>query len=190
MEFLKIGSAISTRNGRIYEISRNSTFPEIRARASGSGPTHQNLSADLDQEIRGNRLGYIHSGLEDFPDFQKLQLPGNPSPGFRSPDHFWDRFRITFWITSGIIFGSLPGSLLDRFRGRFLDHFRDRFQDHFLDHFWDRFWITFGVAFGSRSVPPWVPPLIPSGIQFWLVLDRLGEGIGCQTVVFKDFLAK
>ena len=96
MEFLKIGSAISTRNGRIYEISRNSTFPEIPARASGSGPTHQNLSPDLDQEIRGNRLGYIHSGLEEFPDFQKLQFPGNPRPGFRSPDHFWDRFRIIF----------------------------------------------------------------------------------------------
>ena len=114
MEFLKIGSAISTRNGRILEISRNSTFPEIRARASGSGPTHQNLSPDLDQEIRSNRLGYIHSGLADSPDFQKLQIPGNPRPGFRSPDHFWDRFQDhfsdhfwdRFWITFGVAFGS------------------------------------------------------------------------------------
>ena len=47
MEFLKIGSAISTPNWRISEISRNSTFTGIRARASGSGPTRQNLRPDL-----------------------------------------------------------------------------------------------------------------------------------------------
>ena len=103
MEFLKIGSAISTPNGRISEISRNSTFPEIRARASGSGPTRQNLSPDLriwaragraaisipthvfyeNHGIRENRVGHIHSKWKDFRDFQKFHFPGNPSPSLR-----------------------------------------------------------------------------------------------------------
>ena len=94
---------ISTRNGRILEISRNSTFPEIRARASGSGPTHQNLSPDLrfwaragraaisiptpsfyeNHGIPENRGGYIHSIWKDFRDFQKFHFSGNPSPSLR-----------------------------------------------------------------------------------------------------------
>ena len=96
MEFLEIGSAISTPNSRISEISRNSTFPGIRARASGSGPTRQNLSPDLrlwaragraaisipthlfyeNHEILGNPLGYIHSNLKDFQISRNSTFPG------------------------------------------------------------------------------------------------------------------
>ena len=106
-KFLKIRSAISTPNGRISEISINSTFPEIRAGASGSRPTRQNLSPDLriwaragraaisipthvfygNHGIPENRVGYIHSKWKDFRDFHKFQLSGNPSTSLRISPH-------------------------------------------------------------------------------------------------------
>ena len=106
-EFLKIGSAISTPNGRLSEISINSTFPEIRARASGSRPTRQNRSPDLriwaragraaisipthvfygNHGIPENRVGYIHFKSKDFRDFQKFHFSGNPSPSLRIWPH-------------------------------------------------------------------------------------------------------
>ena len=107
MEFLKIGSAISTPNGRIPEISRNSIFLEIRARASGSRPARRNLSPDPriwaragraaisiptpsfyeNHGIPENRLGYSRSELMDFRDFQKFHFSGNPCPGLRIWPH-------------------------------------------------------------------------------------------------------
>ena len=70
------------------------SVPEIRARASGSRPTRQNLSPDLriwaragraaisipsplfhgNHGIPENPLGYIHSKLKDFRDSQKIPL--------------------------------------------------------------------------------------------------------------------
>ena len=110
MKSVAIGSAISTPNWRISQISRNSTFPEIRARASGSGPTRQNLSPDLriwaragraaisiptplfyeNHGIPENRIGYIHSKLKDFRDFQKFHFSGNPSPSIKFCPHASD----------------------------------------------------------------------------------------------------
>ena len=104
---LRNHSLRTTFSYHFSSISRNSTFPEIRARASGSGPTRQNLSPDLriwaragraaisiptplfyeNHEIPENRLGYIHSKLKDFRDFQKFHFSENPSPGLRLWPH-------------------------------------------------------------------------------------------------------
>ena len=109
VEFPKIGSAIADPNGWISEISRNSTFPEIRARASGSGPTRQDPSPDVrfwaragraaisiptpsfyeNHGIPENRVGYLE--MEGFPRFPEIPLFQKSEPG---PQDLAPRIRI------------------------------------------------------------------------------------------------
>ena len=177
-----------TSSYHFSSISRNSTFPEIRARSSESEPRRQNLSPDLRIRARAgraaisipthvfygnhgipeNRVGYVHSKWKDFRDFHKFHFSGNPSPSLRlGPD------LDQIWTRSGPDLdqiGTRSGPDLDQIGTR---------SGPDLDQIWTRLgpdWDQIGTRSGPKSDPKGVPKVTRNGTRNGPVSYLYGGG--------------